>query len=90
MNNTTQDVAFLSESISGTAPRYWVTAPFMILILTTCVANIIVVIITSTDSKLKGVTYMYVTSLAVADFMVCMLYIFERKEAAHILSYLQI
>ena len=71
MNNATAETLFPSENTTRTKPRYWVIAPFIILILTTCLANIVVVIVTSVDIKLKGVTYMYVTSLAVADFMVC-------------------
>ena len=71
MNNATANTLFLPENTTRTKPRYWVIAPFIILILTTCLANIVVVIVTSMDIKLKGVTYMYVTSLALADFMVC-------------------
>ena len=77
MNNATADTFFPSENTTRTEPRYWVIAPFTILILTTCLANIVVVIVTSVDIKLKGVTYMYVTSLAVADFMVCIVIILK-------------
>ena len=71
MNNTT--TADSAASVDVKEPRYWVVAPFLVLILTTCAANILVIIITTVDSKLKGTTYMYVTSLAVADVMVSFL-----------------
>ena len=69
MNNTTEVSPGL-ENTEDNELRFWVIAPFVILILTTCIANGLVIAVTTMDTKLKGVTYMYVTSLAVADFMV--------------------
>ena len=65
--NTTSEISSPEENLEV---KFWLILPFMILILTTCTANCLVILVTTTDSKLHGVTYMYVTSLAVADFMV--------------------
>ena len=66
MSNTTE----ISPGNEENELRFWVIAPFVILMVTTCIANGLVIVVTTMDAKLKGVTYMYVTSLAVADFMV--------------------
>ena len=70
MNTTATQYAVTLENTAAKEPRFWVIPPFLGLILITCIANISVVLVTTIDSKLKGITYMYVTSLAVADFMV--------------------
>ena len=65
--NATSKIAPTEEKLEV---KFWVILPFIVLILTTCIANCLVILVTTTDSKLHGVTYMYVTSLAIADFMV--------------------
>ena len=48
---------------------YW-AIPIGLLILLTCLFNVLVVIITTRDKHFHSVTYLYVTSLAVADLFV--------------------
>ena len=71
MNNTMM-ISHILESAEKKQLTFWVIAPFVILILTTCIANGPIIVVTTMDRKLKGTTYMYVTSLAAADFMVSM------------------
>ena len=71
--NTTSEISPADENLEV---KFWLILPFMIFILTTCTANCLVILVTTTDRKLHGVTYMYVTSLAVADFMVSLIAFF--------------
>ena len=69
-NISTTLASVFSGGLKKSRPHYWLIVPFLVLILSTCIANGIVIILTTSDKKLKGVAYMYVTSLAVADFVV--------------------
>lgn len=64
---------YLNSSVEDVAPARSFAAllpPFLLLILVTCISNIIVMLCTRTYSRLKTVSNMYVFSLAVADLIV--------------------
>ncbi len=69
-NNASLGLEEQEAASAAAAPRFWVIPPFVLLIVVTCGANALVVVLTTTDRKLRGGTYIYIPSLAAADFMV--------------------